>query len=89
MCIWIGVHFLTEVKLEEITDEGVTVIDKSWRSIEIPADTVVLSLGFKPRREVANPFHNIASEVYIIGDCRKPQDLKQAIHDGFNVAVEI
>ena len=84
-----GVHFMTEVKLEEITDEGVTVIDKSWRRIEILADTVVLSLGFKPRREAANSFSNIVPEVYIIGDCRKPKDLQQAIHDGFNVAVEI
>lgn len=84
-----GVHFLAEVKLEEITDEGVTVIDKSWRRIEILADTVVLSLGFKPRREAANSFSNIVPEVYIIGDCRKPKDLQQAIHDGFNVAVEI
>lgn len=84
-----GVHFMTEVKLEEITDKGVTVINKSWRRIEIPADTVVLSLGFRPRREEANSFSDIVPEVYIIGDCRKPNDLKQAIHDGFNVAVEI
>lgn len=84
-----GVHFLTGVKLEEIIENGVIVIDKSWRRIKVPADTVVLSLGFKPRREIPNSFIDRMSEAYTIGDCRKPKDLKQAIHDGFNVAVEI
>lgn len=84
-----GVQFLTEVKLEEITGKGVVVINKTWRTFEIQAHTVVLSLGFKPRREVANSWRKIVPEVYIIGDCRKPKDLKQAVHDGFNVAVEI
>jgi 2-enoate reductase len=84
-----GVRFLTGVKLEEITATGANVIDKAWQRFAIPADTVVLSLGFKPRTEVAASFQNLAPDVYVIGDARKPQRLKEAIHDGFNVAVEI
>jgi NADPH-dependent 2,4-dienoyl-CoA reductase/sulfur reductase-like enzyme len=84
-----GVRFLTEVKLEEITDKGVLVIDRSWKRFEIPADTVILSLGFKPRTEAVQAFKDLAPEVYPIGDCLKPQTLKEAIHDGFNVGVEI
>jgi 2,4-dienoyl-CoA reductase-like NADH-dependent reductase (Old Yellow Enzyme family)/thioredoxin reductase len=84
-----NVNFITEVKLEEITKEGVKVIDKGWERIELPADTVVLSLGFRPRTEVANKFLDTAPDVYIIGDCKKASNIKNAIHDGFNVAVEI
>jgi hypothetical protein len=83
-----GVRLLLEVKLEEITDKGAIVIDKAWNRSEIPADTVVLSLGFTPRTETVDLFKDSAPDVYTIGDCVKPQSIAEAVHDGFNVAVE-
>jgi NADPH-dependent 2,4-dienoyl-CoA reductase/sulfur reductase-like enzyme len=84
-----SVRLLFEVKLEEITDKGALVIDKSWNRFEVPADTVVLSLGFTPRSDVAGLFKDSAPEVYTIGDCVTPLGVKEAVHGGFNVAVEI
>ena len=84
-----SVRLLTEVKLEEISKDGVHIIDKVWNRTFIPADTVVLSLGYTARSELTESFKDTAEDVYIIGDCRKPNDLKQAIHDAFNIAVEI
>jgi 2-enoate reductase len=84
-----GVKFMAEVKLEEITDDGVIVVDKEWNRIEIPADTVVLSFGYVSRSETVDTFKELAPEVYVIGDCKNPKNLMAAIHDGFNVAVEI
>lgn len=84
-----GVDFKTEVKLEEITDKGVIIADKQWNRLEIPADTVVLSLGSKSRTQTVNKFQGLAPEVYVIGDCSNPRNLMAAIHEGFNVAVEI
>jgi 2,4-dienoyl-CoA reductase-like NADH-dependent reductase (Old Yellow Enzyme family)/thioredoxin reductase len=84
-----GVRLLTELKLEEITDKGALVINSTWERFEIPADTVILSLGFKSRTETANSFKELMTEVYTIGDCAKPQALKEAIHGGFNIAVEL
>ena len=84
-----GVDFLTEVKLEEVTDEGVAIIDRAWKRTVIPAATVVLSLGFRPRAGVVEAFQDIIPAVYFIGDCRRPKDIKQAIHDAFNIAVEL
>lgn len=78
-----------EVKLEEITDTGVMVIDRNWNRYEIPADTIVLSLGFKPKSDVAAKFQGLATDVYIIGDCLSPRNLKAAVHEGFNYAMEI
>jgi len=42
------VAFKTEVKLDEIDDLGAVVIDKQCKRSIIPADTVVLSLGWSP-----------------------------------------
>ena len=80
------------VKLEEITDKGVVVLDTKWRRTEIPADTVVVSFGFKPRTQTVEAFKALESagtQVYTVGDCLKPQNIKEAVHGGFNMAVEI
>jgi len=66
------VEIKTEVKLEEITDKGVLVIDKKWERFEIPGDTIVLSLGFKSRTETVKSLQGLAREVYVIGDCADP-----------------
>ena len=84
-----GVRLLTESKLEEINDTGAVIVDNQWERSTIPADTVILSLGFVPRSGVVDQFKDLAADVYIIGDCRKPQTIKEAVHDGFNTAVEI
>lgn len=80
-------HFCT--KLVSITEEGVTVMDNKWREFEIGADTVILSLGFRPRRDVVAELSDIVVDTYVAGDCKKPQNIMQAVHDGFNIAVEL
>ena len=84
-----GVRFLTEMKVEEITDKGIIAIDNKWKRFTIATDTVILSLGFRPRTATVHQFRNSAADVYIIGDCYKARTVKEAVHDGFNVAVEI
>jgi 2,4-dienoyl-CoA reductase-like NADH-dependent reductase (Old Yellow Enzyme family)/thioredoxin reductase len=84
-----GVEFKTEVRLEEITEMGVVVIDKQQNRFELPADTVILSMGFKAKRETVQAFEGLAREVHVIGDCLSPRNLMGAIHDAFNVSVEI
>lgn len=85
----LSVEFLAGVKLEQVTDTGAIVADDRWRRYEIPADTVILSLGLKPRTEVVQSFYGLITDVYVVGDCVKSGAVKEAIHDGFNVAVEI
>ncbi|MFC1863397.1 FAD-dependent oxidoreductase [Thermodesulfobacteriota bacterium] len=83
------VEFIMGVKLEEIIEKGVLVIDKEGHRIELSADSVVLSLGVKPRDNEMKAFQGLAHEVHVIGDCSKPGNLMSAIHDGFNLAMEI
>ena len=39
--------------------------------------------------EIVDQFKKLVADVYIIGDCQKAGTVKEAVHDGFNVAVEI
>ena len=79
----------TEVRLEEITATGAKVIDKKWNRFEVPADTVVLAMGVKSRSDVVARFQDLAPDVHVIGDCRSPRNVRGAVHEGFNYAVEI
>lgn len=84
-----GVEIMTEVKLEEIIDNGVIVIDKQWNRFEIACDSVVLATGYKSLFKETQAFLGLASEVYTVGDCSTPRNLKAAIHDAFNVTAEL
>jgi len=83
------VEIIPEVKLEKITGRGITVIDKKWERMEIKADTVVLATGFISESELTEAVEDLAPEVYLIGDCSTPRNLQAAIHDAFNLVVEI
>jgi NADPH-dependent 2,4-dienoyl-CoA reductase/sulfur reductase-like enzyme len=84
-----GVQFKIEVRLESVNKNGVTVIDKKCNRFEIPADTVVISLGCRSCTQTVEALEELAPMVYVIGDCVSPRNLKHAIHDGFNIAVEL
>lgn len=85
-----NVEVITGVKLEGVTDMGAIVLDKNLNRREIPCDTVVLSLGVKPREEVVQLFNGLAPEVHVIGDCHTERgNLWNATNNGFNAAIEI
>jgi 2,4-dienoyl-CoA reductase-like NADH-dependent reductase (Old Yellow Enzyme family)/thioredoxin reductase len=81
------VRIIPEVKLEEIRADGVLVMDKRWNQLEIPAVTVVLAVGSAARSGTVAALSGIVRDTYVIGDCRESRNLKEAIHEAFNVVV--
>lgn len=77
-----NVKWFTRMKLEEVTEKGVTCIDSNWKRKTISADTVVLALGSKPLNGLVQSLKGKVAEVYAIGDCVEPRKLKQAIYEG-------
>ena len=79
-----------EVMLEAITDAGLVIAGKDQNKTEIPCDTVILSLGLKPRKETVSKFENLVPEVYLVGDCNNLRgNLHRATAEGFNAAMEL
>jgi len=86
----LDIEIITGVKLEAVTGNGVVITDKNDEKKEIPCDTVVLSLGVRPRTGVVTAFKELAPEVYIIGDCSNERgNLHSATAEGFFAAMEI
>lgn len=77
----------TQVKLEEITADGVVVIDHNWERQHLEADTVVIAVGMAPQKELVNALEGAAPEVIAVGDCVEPRDVGDAIHAAFQAAV--
>ncbi|RJQ59923.1 MAG: FAD-binding protein [Desulfobacteraceae bacterium] len=66
-----------------ISEEGVLTRDKkSDEERMIGADRVILALGAKPERALADSFEGKDLELYCIGDCESPRIIKEAIYEG-------
>ena len=83
-----GVERLLGWKLLEIRDDSVLaekVSDGERKTI--PADTVLLAVGMKPRRAEALKLAHLCPETgfYIIGDAAKSGDIRDAVFQAFEV----
>lgn len=55
----------------------------------IPSDNVILSAGMKSNREEANSFYGITQETYILGDCNKVGNVKDAVYDAYLLSMNL
>lgn len=86
-----GVKVITNTKLEEITEKGVKTINSRFQWNELEADTVILALGMRPRKDKIEQLRHAIpeTEVHIIGDGKQIGNIYAAVHAGFDTAAEI
>ena len=71
------------------TENGLIIRDLDTGAEEtIPADTVILAVGFTPDRELYKAMQE-CDEVYAIGDCKEFHNVHSAVWDAFEVANHI
>jgi 2-enoate reductase len=63
---------------------GVTVADQSGKTFDIAADSVVLSVGYRPA-----PLVNKGKNVHVIGDASKVGNLRTVIWQAWDVAMKL
>lgn len=73
-----------ETSLGEIRDGAVTVTRKDGTRQEIPADSVILSVGYRPAPLAAKGRH-----VHIVGDARKVGNLRTVIWRAWDVCMKL
>ena len=78
----VPVHLETGVK--EIKDGIVVVSGKDGNTFEIPSDSVILSVGYRPA-----PVAEKAKNVHIIGDANKVGNLRTVIWGAWDVCMKI
>ena len=73
-----------ETALSEIKDGAVTVKDKDGKVFDIPADSVIMSVGYVP-----TPLAPKAKHVHVIGDAAKVGNLRTVIWGAWDVAMKL
>jgi 2,4-dienoyl-CoA reductase (NADPH2) len=81
-----GVVTMTEVKYEEITDQGLVVTTKEGERRTLEADTIMTALPLLPSADLLKSLEGKVPEVYQIGDCRESGYIHSAIADGSRIA---
>jgi 2-enoate reductase len=73
-----------ETGLTEIKEGAVTVKDKDGKVFDIPADSVIMSVGYVP-----TPVAEKAKHVHVIGDAAKVGNLRTVIWGAWDVAMKL
>ncbi len=85
-----GVQTITGLRLTEIRENGIAADDLNGKSVFLPCDSVVLSMGVRARSQLADSFDGTAKTVIKIGDCvRRGGNILSAVLDGFYAAMNI
>ncbi|MFX1346526.1 MAG: FAD-dependent oxidoreductase [Promethearchaeota archaeon] len=72
----------TKAKLVDITDKAVIIQDSEGKEHEIEADTLVYcGARIATGKALKEKFEGAADEIVLIGDCRRPQDIKAVMSD--------
>lgn len=73
-----------ETSLKEVCKDGVQVADKTGKTFKIPADSVILSVGYRPA-----PIAPKGKKVHVIGDAEKVGNLRTVIWQAWDVAMKL
>ena len=80
---------ITGARVTGITAEGVVYVDKDGKETTVPADTVILAVGMKPRAAEAESYRNSCENFRKIGDCVKVGNVKTVTRAAFDAAMTI
>jgi 2,4-dienoyl-CoA reductase (NADPH2) len=80
-----GATILTEVTYQEINERGLVVKDKEGRTQTLEADTIMVALPLKSDTSLYETLKGKAADVQMIGDCKEPGLIIDAIAAGFTI----
>lgn len=84
----IGVQLYPNCSVLEIRGNGVSVVSGN-ELLFFRADNVVLAVGAKSDRKLAEELSELVSEVYTVGDCVEPRTALEAMNEAAEIARQI
>jgi 2,4-dienoyl-CoA reductase-like NADH-dependent reductase (Old Yellow Enzyme family)/thioredoxin reductase len=84
-----SVKIKSGLKCTNITDKGVTAVDREGKEALFEADTVIIAIGMKPRSIIVDSLRGNAPEFIAIGDCLKARRILQAVRTGYDAGMAI
>ncbi len=83
------VTMLALATCQQITASGVTVITAENDVQTLPADAVVLAVGYQADDNLFQELQGKVTEIYNIGDSAEPRRIMEAINDGYKTGLSL
>ena len=85
-----GLSFVLGAEVREIGECYVVYADKETGELHrLEADTVILAVGMRARKDEALSYYGTAPHFYMIGDCVNPGTIQTTTRSAYSVAVTI
>jgi 2,4-dienoyl-CoA reductase-like NADH-dependent reductase (Old Yellow Enzyme family)/thioredoxin reductase len=84
----LGVRIEVRAEVKEFLDNGVRIARDGQEEV-LAGQSIVLAVGMMPFIDNTETFSVRAAQVLRIGDCVQPRRLRDAIHEGFKVGMEV
>jgi 2,4-dienoyl-CoA reductase-like NADH-dependent reductase (Old Yellow Enzyme family)/thioredoxin reductase len=85
-----GIIYLERHRLTEVHEGGIICLNAASEAVELSCDTLVLSLGVKPRENIVRAMKDLVAETIVIGDCsNRNGNITSAVREGFYAAMNI
>ncbi len=82
-------HSAVNATVREITSDGVYYSDAAGTVEFLPAESVVLSVGMRPRQQEALGFYGTNPGFFMVGDCVRPGTIQTVNRSAFGAAMQI
>lgn len=79
-----GVPVHLETTLTAVHEDKVLCQDKEGKTIEIPCDSVISSVGYLP-----NPLEGKGRNIHLVGDCKRVGNVKTVVWGAYEAAMKI
>jgi 2-enoate reductase len=80
---------MTNTRVVEVGARSLTLADSGDSKRQLPIESLVVATGLQPERDLYDSLQGEFANLFLIGDSRRPQNILNAIWDGFHVAQAI
>ena len=84
-----NVKVMTNTRVVEVGSQSLTLTDSGGSRKQLPIESLVVATGLQAERGLYDSLRGEFANLFLIGDSRKPQNILNAIWDGFHVAQTI
>lgn len=83
-----NVTFYTNTRVTKFSSNAVFA-QQDYHEIQFPIETVIIAVGVRPNRELADSLESSGLEMYIVGDAVQPRKVLEAIKEGFEAGLKV
>lgn len=83
------ISVMKKTRCTEINEDNVQCKNENDETVTIDAKFVVLAAGLLPLREQVDELRKVSNEFDWVGDCKKPRQIRHAVLEGYNAAMNI